>query len=161
MRLQLPDTPFLKVTEPGQTRGVRRAVYLAFGWFFLGMAVLGALLPVLPTTPFLLLTSYFFVRSSRRLNAMLLESRLFGPLLADWQKHRGVRLHVKISAIAVMFLSMTASITFGHLSLRLLALLIAGCTLGLVVVVRLPVIRQEAVAEDPPNLRLGEVDEAA
>ena len=161
MRLQNPTPP---VTEPGRpavAQGLRRAVYLSLGWFFLGLAVLGALLPVLPTTPFLLLTSYFFVRSSQRLHEKLLGSRLFGPLLRDWHRHRGVRLNVKITAVAVILLSMTGSIVFGSLSSRLLALLIGGCTVGLIVVLRLPLVSDETADEPASVLRVRDFDKAA
>ena len=125
------------------------------------MAILGALLPVLPTTPFLLLTSYFFLRSSHRLHARLLASRVFGPLLADWHEHRGVRLHVKITAVAVILLSISASVAFGHLSWRLLTLLAIGGTIGLVVVLRLRVIDDASCADAPTTLRLRDLDKEA
>src|SRR5947207_1871164 len=82
--------------------GLRRLLYVAAGSFFVFLAVLGALLPVLPTTPFLLLASYFFLHSSPRLNAWLLRSRLFGPLLRDWQEHRAVRPRVKVTALSII-----------------------------------------------------------
>ena len=76
-----------------------RALYLSLAGLFFVLAVLGVFLPVLPTTPFLLLTSWCLVRSSPALHARLRRSPLFGPLLADWERHHGVRLYVKISAL--------------------------------------------------------------
>jgi uncharacterized membrane protein YbaN (DUF454 family) len=125
---------------PKVRTGVRRAVYLALGGLFVGLGFLGAFLPILPTTPFLLLASACFLRSSPRLNEKLQRSRLFGPLLRDWQEHSGVRLHVKITAIVVLVAVVTCSILFADLPVPLLILLIVLALIGLVVVLRLRVI---------------------
>ena len=85
---------------------------------FFAVGVLGVFLPVLPATPFLLLTSYFLVRSSPRLNAALLRSRFFGPILKDWQVHGGVRRDVKIQAIVIVVIAVAASITVADTLLR-------------------------------------------
>src|SRR5262245_37471900 len=110
-------------SQPPLGGGVRRAVYLLLGTGFVGLGALGALLPVLPTTPFLLLASYCFLRSSPRLNDRLLRSRLFGPFLRDWHQHRGVRPRVKITAVTVLALAVGGSALFGNLPPLLLVLL--------------------------------------
>lgn len=132
-----PDTP------APQKKGWSRKLYVGLGCFFVVLGVLGALLPLLPTTPFLLLASSCFVRSSPALNRRLLESRLFGPFLRDWQKHRGVRPRVKRTAIAAVVLAVGLSATFGQLSTPLLTLLLILGGIGLTVVIRLPVVRPE------------------
>ncbi|MDG2130431.1 MAG: YbaN family protein [Fuerstiella sp.] len=111
-------------------------LFLAGNFFLLG--VLGAILPGLPTTPFLLLTSFFLARSSPRGNAALLRSRFFGPILTDWQEHRGVRKDVKIQAVVCVILVVAAAIYFSpsSLALRLTTVLLAS--IGVVVIIRLP-----------------------
>lgn len=69
---------------------------------FLGVAVLGAILPVLPTTPWVLLAGYCFSRSSPRLHRWLRGSPYFGHLLRDWEAHRGIRPRVKLFAVAMV-----------------------------------------------------------
>ncbi len=127
----------------------RRVVYVALGCLFVGLGVVGAILPVMPTTPFLLAASFFFARSSPRLNNWLLRSPLFGPFLRDWDQHRGVRPRVKVWAVTVMLTAVTASIVFGNLTWPIVVLLLLLAAVGLVVVLRLPVIR-----EVPPGAML-------
>lgn len=101
--------------SPRQRTGLTRWVYMGLGLCSVGLAGLGVLLPGLPTTPFVLLAAFFFVRSSPRLHAWLVRSRLFGPFLRDWQRHRGVRLSVKILAICMVMGVVTLSVTLGSL----------------------------------------------
>lgn len=122
---------------------IRRALYVSVGLVFVGLAVAGAILPVLPTTPFLLLASYCFVRSSPRLHAWLMNSKSFGPLLRDWHAHRAVRPRVKVTAISVMFLCGGGSAAFTFDRPLVLAVLAGLLLVGLIVVLRLPVIRDE------------------
>jgi uncharacterized membrane protein YbaN (DUF454 family) len=121
-------------------RGPRGALYVVLGCFFVALGAIGAMLPVMPTTPFLLLASFFFIRSSPRLNDRLLRSPFFGPFLRDWHEHRGVRPHVKVLAIVVMLIAVAASIIWGNLSWPVLVILLVLAAIGLVVVLRLPVI---------------------
>lgn len=111
------------------------------GVFFLGLGLLGVLLPGLPTTPFLLLASYFFIRSSPRLNQRLLDSRLFGPLLADWQHRGGIRQHVKLKAISVVTVTVVASAYMSRNSPPLVLVICVAAAVGLIVIARLPTIR--------------------
>jgi uncharacterized membrane protein YbaN (DUF454 family) len=145
-----------KVTSPQPAAVVppragfaRRAIYVSVGCAFVGLAALGAFLPVLPTTPFLLLASACFLRSSPRLNRWLLRSRLFGPFLRDWQRHHGVRLHVKLTAVFVLVAVVACSLLFAELSWHGQAVLIILALVGLVVVLRLRTIRPEG-EQDPP-----------
>jgi uncharacterized protein len=135
----------LHVERLGRDRTVtpKRLLSLVLAGIMFALAVLGVFLPLLPTTPFLLLTSWFLVRSSPRLNEKLQRSALFGPFLRDWEKHHGVRLHVKVTAITVMLLAVSASLIFGRLPPIGVVALLALAALGLVVVLRLRVIRDD------------------
>lgn len=82
--------------------GIRRIGYLAAGWGLVGLAGVGVVLPLLPTTPLLLLAAGCFLRSSERSRQWLLNSRLFGPMLRDWYEHRAVRRPVKLLATVVI-----------------------------------------------------------
>ncbi len=119
--------------------GLRRVVYLAAagGFFLLGVA--GAVLPGLPATPFLLLTSYFLIRSSPRLNQRLLNSRVFGPILVDWQVHGGVRPHVKVKAIAVVIITVAVSVCVSGYSVIFASVVCGLAMVGVAVILWLPV----------------------
>lgn len=142
-----PTEP-MKPTPPGYPRpaqGLRRGLYVVLGVLFVILAVLGALLPVLPCTPFVLLASASFVRSSPRLHQWLLSSRWFGPMLRDWQRYRGVRKRVKVVAVLLILLTVSASILLGNLAWPLILLLVTLAVIGLTVVLRLPVVPGEPV----------------
>ena len=121
----------------------RRAAYVALGSCFVALAAVGAFLPVLPTTPFLLLASFFYVRSSPYLYRRLVASRLFGPFICDWNQHRGVRLHVKFTAVTACLATVVMSVVIGNLSLPLLVLLGSLALVGIVVVLRLPLVTDD------------------
>lgn len=120
-------------------KGWRKVAYLSLAGVFFCLGVAGAVLPGLPATPFLLLTSYFLIRSSPRLNRKLLQSRFFGPILIDWQVRGGVRLHVKAQAIVVVVLTVAFSIYLCGYSVVPTAAIIALTAVGIVVIYRLPV----------------------
>ncbi len=95
--------------------GPKRWLFVAFGCLFVGVAYLGVLTPGLPTTPWVLLASYFFSRSSPRLQRWLWYSPYFGTLIRDWHHHRGIRRSAKLTAVTLMAVACTASIAFAGL----------------------------------------------
>ena len=92
----------------------RRAIWFAVGIAALALAALGAALPLLPTTPFLLIAAYAFARSSKRWHAWLHSHRVFGPLIRDWREHRAIHRRAKIvgvaSMVAVLAISVAAEV---------------------------------------------------
>lgn len=83
----------------------RKIFFKVIGIFFLGLALIGAALPLIPATPFLLLSASCFAKSSPRLHAMLLNNKVFGALITDWQNHRTIAKKSKIIALVTMLLS--------------------------------------------------------
>lgn len=136
MELQLTNSRGL----PGAVRGVRRAIYLVLALLFLGLGLAGAVLPVLPTTPFLLLMSYFLVRSSPKLHARVMRLPVVGRFLRDWEEKRGVRTRVKIIAVVTVLSLVGASLLVSTLPLLAKLVIIALAAVGLTVVWRLPTI---------------------
>jgi hypothetical protein len=91
----------------------RRVFYVGLGCVCFGLGVLGAFLPVLPTTPFMLVALWAFSLSSKRLETWLLQHPRFGPRLVAWRTHRAVPLPVKLSAWGSMIGSLTLMIIGG------------------------------------------------
>ena len=89
-----------------------RALLLAVGVVSFSLAVAGAVLPVLPTTPFLLLAAACFVRSSPKLHKRLLETRSLGPYLRQWEEDRSVPEAAKLRAYALVAVTFSSSILF-------------------------------------------------
>jgi len=85
-------------------------IYITLGIFSVILGVIGALLPIVPTTPFLLVASYFFTRSSKRLNDLLYKNRYLGPYLQSISSGNGMPLVAKIYTISLLWFFMLVSI---------------------------------------------------
>lgn len=83
-----------------------RLVLFALGWFFVVLGVIGIFLPLLPTTPFMILAAGLFARSSPRFERWLLDHPRFGKPLADWRKQGAISTRAKILAVSMMAISL-------------------------------------------------------
>lgn len=108
-----------------------RALFAIAGVLALLAGIIGIFLPVLPTTPFVLLAAACFARSSPRIYGWLLRHRLFGPMIDTWQRERAVPRRVKWIALASMACSIGLSLLLmqGQPWLQLL-LAVIGLTLS-------------------------------
>ncbi|WP_114325422.1 YbaN family protein [Candidatus Colwellia aromaticivorans] len=79
------------------------------GLIFVVLAILGVVLPILPTTPFLLVAAACFAKSSPRLQKKLLTNKTFGPLIYEWQQHRSIPRKAKRIALLTIILSVVWS----------------------------------------------------
>ncbi len=102
---------------------ITKPVLIAIGSFSLVLGVLGIFLPLLPATPFFLLSSACYVRSSSRLHGWLMANKYWGEYLRNIQDKRGIPLKGKIITIALLWVSLTFSIyRLNNLALDLLLL---------------------------------------
>ncbi len=119
-----------------------RLLLIISGYFSVALGVLGIFLPLLPTTPFLLLAAYFFGKSSDRIHSWLLGNKWFGSYIKNYQAGRGIPLHSKITAILSMWLLLMASGIWGTdlIIVRIILFLIGtGTTIHLL---RMPTFRE-------------------
>lgn len=96
--------------HPEHGSPVVRALFLVAGVVSLSLGIAGAFLPVLPTTPLVLLAAACFARSYRPFHEWLIGHRLFGPIVKEWQEHRSIPRRTKAVAIATMAVTLGASI---------------------------------------------------
>lgn len=81
---------------------LRRMAYVGAGHFFLAVGIIGVFLPILPTTPFVLLAAFCYERGSPRFHALLLENRHVGPYIRNWKDHRSIPLRAKVLAVTMI-----------------------------------------------------------
>jgi uncharacterized membrane protein YbaN (DUF454 family) len=115
-----------------------RGLLIVAGVTCVALGVIGIFLPLLPTTPFMLLAAACFARSSRRFHEWLLANRTFGPLIREWERHRSIPRRTKLTAIALMSMTLAASIVFFVEHAWLQALLAAFGVLLAVWMYRIP-----------------------
>ena len=99
----------------------------ALGLISLGLGFLGIFLPVLPTTPFLLLASFLFLKSSPSLYQWLMDHPRFGPYIKNFMIHKSLPLHVKVVSVSMVWLTLLYCAFFvaGHWALSALFIVLA------------------------------------
>ena len=89
-----------------------RVMFFCLGSIFVGLGAIGVVLPLVPTTPFLLLAAACYARSSKRFYDWLLGNKVFGPTIRQWQENRSVALRTKVVAIVMLMITLGSSIIF-------------------------------------------------
>lgn len=108
--------------------GVKRGLLMVAGTISLGLGCLGVFLPILPTTPFLLLSAACYYRSSERMHSWMLSNRLFGSYIRNYQEGRGLSLRSKIFTLCLLWA------VIGYSALFMLDILVVKVLLFLVAV---------------------------
>ncbi len=93
-----------------------RFLLLALGHLFVVLAFLGIFLPVLPTTPFLILAVACYSRGSEKFEAWIMEHPRFGPQMVEWRSHRIIRPRAKLLAASLMAVSVGLTLRFANVS---------------------------------------------
>jgi len=107
---------------------LKRPLFIAFGFISLGLGIVGIIVPGLPTTPLVLLAAYFFSKSSKRFHQWLLDNRIFGKYIKDYQENPSIPLKTKIISQLMMWAMITYSTLYlipsiyGQVSVILLGL---------------------------------------
>ena len=118
-------------------QALQKKLMVLLGWFFILLSAVGVLVPILPTTPFLILALAIFANSSPRFHQMLLDNRWFGPILKDWEENKTVTRRIKLRATFLVLISFSFSIFLVRYSWILQIMLITIAVILLVFIWRL------------------------
>jgi hypothetical protein len=121
-----------------------RFIWLLAGLVALALGAVGVVLPLLPTTPFLLVAAFAFARSSERLDSWLREHRTFGPLINNWHRDGSIDRKAKRTAITVIIA--TPVITW----LLAAPLWIVACQIVVLSAAAIFILTRPSPAENPP-----------
>jgi len=88
---------------------MKKYVYVFCGTISLCLGIIGIILPVLPTTPFLLLTAWLYFRSSPKLYQKLMDNKYFGPYIKRFREDKAILLHAKIVSISLLWITISYS----------------------------------------------------
>ena len=97
---------------------------ILFGWLFIVLGIIGILLPILPTTPFLIVALALFSKSSPRFHQMLLNNTWFGPTLKQWEENKTLSRKTKYKASFLIILVFAISVAIFHSKIEVQLLLI-------------------------------------
>jgi len=113
----------------------KKIIYISTGTLFVGLGVAGIFIPILPTTPFLLVAAALYAKSSNKFLNMLLGNRFFGNIIRNYREKKGMSLKVKIITISFLLITISFSIFFfadNLIVIILLAVVAAGVSTHIV-----------------------------
>lgn len=119
-------------------RGPKRLLFLAAGGGCLAMTVVGAIVPGVPTVPFLLASSYYLARSSRRLHATLAATPVFGGIVREWEAHRAISRQSKWNLAGLTLSVVAATLVITQVGPIVIAVVTLVVTTTMVGIARMP-----------------------
>ena len=128
---------------------VVRYLYIILGVIFLSLGIIGVFLPILPTTPFLLLTSFCFLRSSKRLYNWLVNHRIFGVFIYNYLTYKSATRNTKIGTLIFLWASLFISSLFISLLSIKLVLLAVGIGVTIHICTLRTLVRKRATQSIP------------
>ena len=128
--------------KPKKNR-VLRALLMVAGTISLVFAAIGLVLPLIPTTPFLLLAVACYCRSSERLYTWLINNRWFGEYIRNYREGRGVPLKTKVLAVTILWASISVSVLF-LVPILIVQVLLLGIAIAVSIhILRLPTYKKK------------------
>ena len=106
---------------------MKKSIFKFLGLLFVAVGFIGIFVPLLPTTIFLIIASYFFMKGSPELNDWMLKNKYLGPYIRNFKEKRGMTIRSKVSAISILWITIliSALIFTENLIIRLLLLIVA------------------------------------
>jgi uncharacterized membrane protein YbaN (DUF454 family) len=93
-------------------KSAKNLPYLILGHLFLALGFIGIFLPLLPTTPFILLSAFCYSKGSAKMHNWLMQSKFFGHLIADWNKRGAINLRAKIISTLMILILFSYTLIF-------------------------------------------------
>ena len=103
---------------------LQKHLLVILGWLFIILGIIGVILPVFPTTPFLIVALAIFSKSSPRFHQMLLDNVWFGPVLKQWEDRKSLSRKIKHKVLFLVFITFLISIIILHNKIQLQLLLV-------------------------------------
>jgi uncharacterized membrane protein YbaN (DUF454 family) len=111
---------------------IQNNLLVIFGWLFTLLGLIGIILPVLPTTPFLIVALVLFSKSSPRFHQMLLNNTWFGPTLKQWERDKTLSRKTKYKALFLILITFSISVFIFSDKVQL-QLLLVGIAIVLII----------------------------
>lgn len=89
---------------------LKKTLYIGIGVLMLGLGIIGIVVPLLPTTPFLLLASYLFLRHSKKMHQWLIKNKVLGEYIYNYETYRAIKRSTKVQALILLWASLGFSI---------------------------------------------------
>jgi len=124
-----------------------RSFLFVLGWLLFGLGFVGMFVPVLPTTPLMLLALWCFARSSRRFHDWLYTHRVFGPPLQQYREHGVIPVVAKFAAVVLMTFSLVYMFVFLHVAVWVKVLAAGGMAYGAWFILSKPSLPPKEVTE--------------
>ena len=132
--------------------GTGKTILVIAGWIALILGIIGAFLPILPTTPFVILAAFFFSKGSTRLHRWLVSARYLGPMIVDWEAHGVIRLRAKLWATAAIVALFSYTLIFVPVALWIKGIVAAiGVSVLLFIWSRSSAPRNRQPTVEPPD----------
>ncbi len=121
----------------------KKALYVVAGTISLGLGCIGIVLPILPTTPFLLLSAACYYKGSERLHSWMLSNRWFGDYIRNYKEGKGIPLKTKIFTLSLLWVVISYSAIF-MLNILIVQIVLVGIAIGVSIhIVTLPTLHRK------------------
>lgn len=132
----------MKINEGNESIASKivKGAYFVIGSISLLAGIIGIFLPVIPTTPFILLSGWCFLRSSKKIYSWLIENEKFGKTIEDYHTGKGIHKSTKTKAISLMWLTIIVSVIFFVSNLYLIGTMLTTAILVSIYIIKQPTI---------------------
>lgn len=146
--------------QPTERPAVKRIFFLVIAWISLALGCIGVFVPLLPTTPLVLLATFLFAKSSPRLHAWICKTRVYGAYVKPFKERGGITLARKLQILGLSYAVMGVSAFFMRNVIAWAVLGVVALFLAWLMAVRIPTIsNEEAAAASYPTATMRPSDE--